>query len=379
VEQGRTFHNPLSASHIFSFALIFGILVVRPKRMIFSDIQFLPRLPLSKIGKIYTVIFVPVVLHRMRSAFYQKLTSDLDRKTAPPELKKLASIPKPVRMWLKNRALQAENDFIARELGEKGTLGGQLSARIVNKMFGPMLRERLGDPEVIVIGGAKANERDMAFFEVLGIRCLQGWGMTETTGALCVANRPDHEGAFGKCGSFFPGTKAYTVDGELVIEGPQVARGYYDPEGGFTPFNGKVFTGDYAEIDEQNRLKILGKVSDRITTVNGLNYNPIPFEEEIQAMDLDRQSVLDEVIIIGDGKPRLGAVFFLRPDAELDARTEVYLKQLLKDFNNTRHMDERIEPWMVVDEPFQQAGLLGPSGKLLRRVAEQKYAGIFEE
>ncbi len=86
-------------------------------------------------------------------------------------------------------------------------------------------------------------------------------------------------------------------------------RAYYDPEGGFTPFNGKVFTGDFAEVDEQNRLKILGKVSDRITTVNGLNYNPLPFEEEDQALDLDRQSQLDEVIVIGDGQPRLGAVF----------------------------------------------------------------------
>ncbi|HCF94739.1 MAG TPA: hypothetical protein DEW46_06740, partial [Verrucomicrobia bacterium] len=40
----------------------------------------------------------------------------------------------------------------------------------------------------------------MAFLEVMGIRCLQGWGMTETTGALCVADRYDHDGAFGKCG-----------------------------------------------------------------------------------------------------------------------------------------------------------------------------------
>lgn len=378
VEQNKAFHNPLSASHIFSFALIFGLLAVRPSRMIFSDIQFLPRLPLSRLGKVYAVILVPVVVHRMRAAFYQKLTADLDPKTAPPELMKLARIPKRVRFWLKDRALQAENEVIARETGESGSWSGRVSIKIVNKVFGPMLRDRLADPDVAVLGGAKAGDKDMAFLEVMGIRCLQGWGMTETTGALCVADRYDHDGAFGKCGPFFPGTKAYTVDGELVIEGPQVARGYYDPEGGFTPFNGKVFTGDYAEVDEQNRLKILGKVSDRITTVNGLNYNPLPFEEEIQALDLDRQSQLDEVIVIGDGQPRLGAVFFLRPEADLNGQMEVYLKQLLRDFNATRHIDERIDRWTVADGQFQQAGLLGPSGKLLRRVAEQNYASIFD-
>ncbi|MDI9383692.1 MAG: hypothetical protein QM518_05275 [Verrucomicrobiota bacterium] len=50
----------------------------------------------------------------------------------------------------------------------------------------------------------------------------------------------------------------------------------------------------------------------------------------------------------------------------------------MRDFNATRHIDERIDRWTVADGQFQQAGLLGPSGKLLRRVAEQNYASIFD-
>jgi long-chain acyl-CoA synthetase len=212
----------------------------------------------------------------------------------------------------------------------------------------------------------------------MGVRCLQGWGMTETTGPLAVCSLRDrYRGAFGTCGNLFSKTRGYIEDGELVVEGPQIARGYHQPDGTFLPFNGRKRTGDHAEFDRVGRLKVLGKASDRITTDNGLNYNPIPLEEEIHTIDLLDRHLVEEAIVIGDAQPRLGAVFFLREGITISAESRAYLESVLRRFNATRPVDEKIACWTISEKLFREAGLLGPSGKLVRRRVEERYAGIF--
>ncbi len=378
VRPGMTLHNPLSTSHIFAFSVVLGLLAVKPKRLLFSDVQFLARLPQTRTGKVDALILVPIVLNRLRAGFYEKIVAQLDRKSAPPELRRLARVPMGVRRRLKQIVQRAEEAVIDREQGRRIGLRRRGSILTARRLFGRMLRERLGSPEFVVIGGAKPNLRAMAFLEALGIRCLQGWGMTETTGPLAVCRLRDRfRGAFGTCGTLFPDTKAYVEDGELIVEGPQIARGYHQPSGEFVPFNGRKSTGDHAEFDAVGRLRVTGKASDRITTDNGLNYNPIPFEERLTALDLDRGHVLADVIVIGDGKPRLGAVFFLREGVDDEASVREQIASLLEEFNRERAVDERIEAWALCAEDLRTAGFLGPSGKVVRRRIETHFADIF--
>src|SRR5262249_11452413 len=109
---GMTVHSPLSASHIFAFVAILGFLTIKPRRIIFSDIQYISRIPQSKTGKVDGVILVPIVINRMRAAFYEKLTMAMNPRTAPAELKKLACIPLAARRVLKRVALGAEKALI---------------------------------------------------------------------------------------------------------------------------------------------------------------------------------------------------------------------------------------------------------------------------
>ena len=373
-----TLHNPLSTSHIFAFSVILGLLAIKPRRLIFSDVQYLTRLPQSKTGKVNAMILVPIVLNRMRTGFYEKLTARMSPRNAPAGLEKLAKIPLPVRRQLKRIVQTAEEAIIDLEQGRSIGLRRRAAILTARRVFGPMLRQRLGSPEFVVVGGAKPNLNAMAFLEVMGIRCLQGWGMTETTGPLAVQKLADRfKGAFGTCGAPFRNTTAYLEDGELVVEGPQIARGYHGPDGTFVPFDGKKRTGDYAEFDASGRLKVLGKASDRITTENGLNYNPIPLEESLQAIDLERSQLLEEVVVIGDGQARLGAVFFLREGVEDGDETRAYLKSRLKEFNASRPVDERVESWEVSGIGIRESGFIGPTGKLLRRLVEERYAVIY--
>jgi len=375
---GMTLHSPLSASHIFAFVAILGFLTVKPRRMIFSDVQYLARLPASRTGKVDGLILVPIVMNRMRSAFYEKLTADLDVRKVPAEVKRLARIPLAVRKLLKRMFLYSEQAMVTYESTGRVDLRGRLTIASLRKIFGPLFSSRLGSPDFVVVGGAKPNLQAMAFLEVMGIRCLQGWGMTETTGPLCVCRLGDRfQGAFGTCGTLFRETNAYIDAGELVVEGPQIAHGYHQPDGSFIAFNGKKRTGDHAEIDSAGRLKVLGKASDRITTDNGINYNPVPFEEKIYALDLEGKNLFEEVVVIGDAKPRLGAVIFLREGVENTRETHAYVKLLLDSYNATRVVDERVANWTISDKPFKEAGVLGPSGKLIRRRVEEHYANIF--
>lgn len=381
---GMDLHCPLSASHIFAFVVILGFLVLKPRRVIFSDVQYLARLPEEKIGRIDGMILIPLVLSRLRAAFYERLARpelSLRREGEPPDRTAawLARIPPRARRSLALLVRGAERAVIARESGSLPGAAGWPLVLAVQRLFGPLVRARLGSPEFVVVGGAKPNLRAMAFLEAMGVRCLQGWGMTETTGPLAVCRLRDRfRGAFGTCGDLFDRARAYLDGEELVVEGPQVAAGYLEPDGTLVPFRGRKHTGDHAEFDRRGRLKVLGKVSDRITLQTGINYNPLHYEELILTLDLRREHLLEAAVVIGDGRDRLGCVFFLREPHEPGDEARRYLQRLLKELNATLGVDDQIGPWALIPVRLRDADILGPSAKLIRRRVEEQYGYLFE-
>ncbi len=378
--EGMVAHCPLSASHIFAFVVMTAFVSLKPRRVLLSDVQYLARLPQEKTGKIDAIVLVPIVIDRMRGVFYERLCTDFSDGNIPPELKKMARLPLGLRMSLKTICRRAEASIIRIESG--GLLGwlGLPAIFLARALFGGIVRRRLGSPGFMVLGGARPNLHSMAFFEVMGIRVLQGWGMTETTGPVSVSTLADRRGgAFGTCGQLFPGTRARIDGEELVVEGTQIARGYVEPDGSLQPFDGVIRTGDRAAFDSRGRLKVFGKVSDRITTSNGLNYLPLPIEDELKSADLKELNILEEVVVIGDARPRLGCVYFLREGVEKTASKEEYLGGLVRDFNARRPVDQQLGPWAVSSTGLKESGGIGPSGKLVRRRIEEQYGALYAD
>ncbi len=175
------------------------------------------------------------------------------------------------------------------------------------------LRESLGGAcRYAVSGGAPLGDRLGHFYRGIGLTILEGYGLTETT-ATVTANRVDAV-RVGTVGQPLAGTSVRVADdGELLFRGPQVFSGYWhDAESSRAAFteDGWFRTGDVGEIDGEGYVRITGRKKEIIVTAGGKNVAPALLEDRLRAHPLVAQC-----LVVGDGRPFIGALVTLDPDA----------------------------------------------------------------
>jgi long-chain acyl-CoA synthetase len=173
------------------------------------------------------------------------------------------------------------------------------------------LRNRFGrNIRFAISGGAPLSKSVGEWFEAIGMTILEGYGLTESTGAANV-NRPDHY-KFGTVGPVLEGVEVKIAeDGEIMVKGPNVALGYYNnPEATRAAFvDDWFYTGDIGELDSDNYLKITDRKKDLIVTAGGKNIAPQHLENLLK-MD----KYITEVMLYGDRKKFISALVV--PDFE---------------------------------------------------------------
>ncbi len=160
-----------------------------------------------------------------------------------------------------------------------------------------------GNIEMFIAGGAKVDPKVLAFFRSMGIPCLQGYGLTETS--PMVALNPDQWKYMNNesAGKLFQFTECKIVDkdedgnGEICFRGPQVMMGYYkNPEATAACMeNGWFHTGDIGHIDKKDYIFITGRKKNVIIASNGKNVFPEELEEK-----LGRSAYIEECMVWGD-------------------------------------------------------------------------------
>lgn len=159
----------------------------------------------------------------------------------------------------------------------------KLKCEFLSKIIFKKVHEALGgNIRFLVSGGAKIEPSIIEDFKALGIKVLEGYGLTETS-PIIAFNRPE-DVHIGTVGIAIPGVNVRIAeDGELIVKGRNVMKGYYKkPEATKEAIDDKGWfhTGDLGKI-EDGYISIVGRKKEMIVLSNGKNINPADIENEI--------------------------------------------------------------------------------------------------
>ena len=216
------------------------------------------------------------------------------------------------------------------------SIGLRLKHSLFDRLVYGKLRAALGGSVTHAIsGGAPLGTRLGHFFRGVGIIVLEGYGLTETT-AGATLNLADKV-KIGSVGRPIPGTTIRIAeDGEVLIKGPIVFRGYWKSEKAtkeaFTE-DGFFRTGDLGRLDDEGFLYIVGRKKELIVTSGGKNVAPAVLEDRLRA-----HSLVSQCVVVGDNKPYIAALItldqdFLGPWRKANGKEQLSMEELTKDLD----------------------------------------------
>ena len=284
----------------------------------------------------------------------------------------------------------------AEQKGEQLPIAGRIAHAFYEQVVYKKIRTIFGpNADFAITGGAPMDSELSHFFNGIGMPVLEGYGMTETCGPVCVSLPEDNRiGTIGMpmCGI----TAGIAEDGELVVKGPLVCRGYHNnPEVTTQQItDGWLHTGDLGDISEDGFISITGRKKDLIITAGGKNISPAPMEDVI-----DTCPIVAHAVVVGDGKPFVSALIELDPEmlhswlegqglnadmtlaeASDNDAVRAFIQQYIDQANANVSRAESVRKFAVLDEEFsQEHGTLTPSMKVVRPKVLQRYATVIEE
>ncbi len=167
---------------------------------------------------------------------------------------------------------------------------------IRRKLFKQLLEPLGGQLRVIVTGGAAMDAKTAQWYESIGIKVYQGYGLTET--APVVAGGNDRRRKKGTCGEPLPGVTIGIANadkygsGEIVVKGDNVMLGYWkNPDATNEVLqNGWFHTGDLGFIDKRGLIHVTGRVKSMIVLNNGKKVFPEELESHINQLGFVKES-----------------------------------------------------------------------------------------
>jgi long-chain acyl-CoA synthetase len=238
----------------------------------------------------------------------------------------------------KGRIFKASAACAIRYSESLDTGGPGLGLRLKHSLFDHLvygkLRAALGGSMTHAIsGGAPLGARLGHFFRGIGIIVLEGYGLTETT-AGATLNLTDKV-KIGSVGRPIPGTTIRIADdGEVLIKGPIVFRGYWKNEAAtketFTD-DGFFKSGDLGRLDDEGFLYIVGRKKELIVTSGGKNVAPAVLEDRLRAHPL-----VSQCVVVGDNKPYIAALITLDQDflaswRNAHGKNDLLMEELTRD------------------------------------------------
>lgn len=280
---------------------------------------------------------------------------------------------------------------------ERTELHPHLLTRVEHGVFDKLVYSKIravfgGQLRFAFSGGGPLGERLTHFFNGIGVRIFEGYGLTETSPTLTV-NRADAWKP-GTVGTPLAGTTIRIADdGEILAKGPQVFSGYwhndhataetFDDEGWF-------LTGDIGQLDD-GFVRITGRKKELIVTAGGKNVAPAPLEDRLRAHPL-----ISQAVVVGDARPFIAALVTLDPDGlaewaadhDLDRATQdlahhpdlvATVQEAVDAANLSVSRAESIRRFAILPNDLTiEAGELTPTLKVRRATVEKTYADAID-
>ena len=273
------------------------------------------------------------------------------------------------------------------ELGRKeiemSSLG--LVDYVLNVILSLIVRKKIqqkfgGRLKALVSGGAPLNTEVGLFFLSLGLRILQGYGLTESAPVISV-NRPSKIKIETVGAPMTDVTIKIAKDGEILVQGELVMQGYWmnDEATAQSIQNGWRHTGDVGHLDDMGRLIITDRKKDIIVNSGGDNIAP----QRIEGI-LTLAPEIAQAMVYGDNRPHLTATLVPDPDwteqwakennkpNDLQALSEdesfySALAHVIDGINDNMSNIEKIRRFIVTHEPFTiDNAQMTPSMKIRR-------------
>jgi long-chain acyl-CoA synthetase len=327
--------------------------------------RFLSILPLSHMLEQTVGLFIPLKYGCKITYLRTRKSAAIMQAMKEEEITSVITVP---------LFLQTFRDSILREVNAQG------KGKIFDRMLGiaphlpRWMRRRLFSSvhnkfgnrlEFFAIGGAPLDSAIEDFMNNLGVKVLQGYGLTETSPLVTINTvrnpRP------GTVGRVLPGQEMkLSSQGEILVKGANVTQGYYKrpdlQEQYFT--DGWYKTGDVGEIDKEGFLRIKGRTKNMILTASGMNVYP----EDIEA-ELCRTQGVKEACVLGmeqEGQTVIHAVLLLDEGAG-DAKAII-------DAANANLADhQKVQAFTVWDEPdFPRTTTLKVQRRFVKEALQKK-------
>ncbi len=266
-----------------------------------------------------------------------------------------------------------------------------LKHKVFDKLVYSKIRTGMGGAvEAAISGGAPLGERLGHFYRGAGVTVLEGYGLTETTAGATLNLSTAHR--VGSVGRPVPGTSiAIAEDGEVLIRGPIVMRGYWKNEAANAEaFNsdGWFKTGDLGKLDDDGFLYIVGRKKELIVTSGGKNVAPTLLEDRLRAHPL-----VSQCMAVGDNQPFIAALITIdqeplklwvktnkkdgasMADLANDPDLIAVIQSAVDETNKAVSRAESIRKFVILPTDFTIAGgHLTPKLSLKRHVIAKEFA-----
>jgi long-chain acyl-CoA synthetase len=400
IDQNDTFLSFLPLSHVFERTATYHVCCAVGSKIAFAQSLELLAKNMSEV-KPSVMSCVPRLLERIHDKAMKTGTSAGGMKAK-------------IFLW----AIETGKKY--REVNEAGKTPGvflSFQQNLAEKLVFSKIKEKTGGRLKFMISGGAALPKNVGeFFGNLGIKILEGFGLTETSPVMSVTEY--HRQVYGTVGRIIPGIEVAIQDvetkemisvqthntfdenfecgeGEVIVRGHCVMRGYWNKPletADVIDKDGWFHTGDVGRFYKGN-LQITDRIKNMLVNAYGKNIYPTPVENTYL-----KSPKIEQIFLIGDKREYVTAIitpskeslqetfnlneefFNLKEQFIGDKKIIDWLEEDIKKYSIELAKFERLKSFIVKRNPFSiEEGEITPTMKAKRKVIEKKYAGEIDE